>query len=121
MKKKVLIVEDDQALSDAFSMILAKEYDVNVAYDGKEALELTGKNTYAIILLDLLMPVMDGKAFLRAFDNKSHTPIIVFSNLDAKSDIEEVMELGASRYMLKSWASPRELLRLVEDTLSEEA
>lgn len=119
MKKKVLIVEDDQALSDAFSMILSKDYDVSVAFDGQEALEKTNTSVFDIILLDLLMPVMDGKAFLRAFDNKSHTPVIVFSNLDAKTDIEEVMQLGATRYMLKSWASPRELLRLVEDTLSD--
>lgn len=121
MKKKILVVEDDQALSDAFSMILSKDYDVDTAFDGKEALEHTAKTTYDIILLDLLMPVMDGKAFLRAFDNKTQIPVIVFSNLDAKNDIEEVMELGATRYMLKSWASPRELLRLVDDTLSEEA
>lgn len=119
MKKKVLIIEDDQALNDAFELILSKDYEVDTAYDGKEALELTDKKTYDVILLDLLMPIMDGKAFLRAFDNKHETPVIVFSNLDAKSDIEEVSQLGATRYMLKSWASPKELLRLVEDTLSE--
>lgn len=118
--KKVLIVEDDQALNDAFRMILEKTYEVDTAFDGKEALEFTDKKTYDIILLDLLMPVMDGKSFLRAFDNTNKTPIVVFSNLDAKSDIEEVSQLGASRYMLKSWASPKELLRLVEDTLNEE-
>lgn len=119
MKKRILVIEDDQALNDAFRLILSKDYEVDTAFDGKEALDQTDKSTYDVILLDLLMPVMDGKAFLRAFDNKHNTPIIVFSNLDAKSDIEEVSQLGASRYMLKSWASPKELLRLIEDTLSE--
>ncbi len=118
MKKKILVVEDDQALNDAFSMILEKDYDVDTAFDGKEALAHTAKTQYDLVLLDLLMPVMDGKEFLRAFENKKQIPVIVFSNLDAKSDIEEVSELGATRYMLKSWASPKELLRLVEDTLA---
>lgn len=118
MKKRILIVEDDQALNDAFSMILEKDYDVDTAFDGKEALEFTQKQSYDLILLDLLMPIMDGKTFLKEFDNTNETPVIVFSNLDAKSDIEEVSELGATRYMLKSWASPKELLRLVQDSLA---
>jgi two-component system response regulator VicR len=118
MKKKILVVEDDQALNDAFTMILANGYDVDAAFDGQEALDLTKNNNYDLILLDLLMPVMDGKAFLRAFKNDKQIPIVVFSNLDAKTDIEEVTQLGAHRYMLKSWASPKELLKLVEDTLA---
>lgn len=118
MKKRILIVEDDQALNDAFMMILAKDYEVDGAFDGKEALDFTKKNEYDLILLDLLMPVMDGKQFLAAYQNKNDIPIIVFSNLDAKSDIVETTQLGATRYMLKSWASPKELLKLVEDTLA---
>lgn len=118
MKKKILIVEDDQALNDAFTMILSNDYDVASAFDGKEALDFTNKSDYDLILLDLLMPVMDGKAFLRSFKNSKQIPIVVFSNLDAKTDIEEVTQLGAHRYMLKSWASPKELLKLVEDMLA---
>lgn len=118
MKKRILIVEDDQALNDAFMMILDKDYTVDGAFDGQEALDFTKKNEYDLILLDLLMPIMDGKQFLKAFQNKNDIPIIVFSNLDAKSDIVETTELGATRYMLKSWASPKELLKLVEDTLA---
>lgn len=118
MKKKILVVEDDQALNDAFSLILETDYDVDTAFDGQEALALVEKNTYDLILLDLLMPVMDGKAFLKSFQNPDDIPVIVFSNLDAKSDVEEVTQLGATRYMLKSWASPKDLLKLVQDTLS---
>jgi len=118
MKKKILVVEDDQSLNDAFSMILENEYDVDTAFDGQEALELVENTQYDLVLLDLLMPIMDGKTFLRSFDNTKRIPVIVFSNLDAKSDIEEVTDLGATRYMLKSWASPKELLKLVADTLA---
>lgn len=118
MKKKILVVEDDQALNDAFTMILGNDYEVDAAFDGQEALDHTNKKQYDLILLDLLMPVMDGKAFLRAFKNTKQIPVVVFSNLDAKTDIEEVTELGAHRYMLKSWASPKELIKLVEDMLA---
>lgn len=118
MKKKILVVEDDQALNDAFSLILENYYDVDTAFDGQEALALVDQKAYDLILLDLLMPVMDGKTFLKSFDNPKKIPVIVFSNLDAKSDIEDVTELGATRYMLKSWASPKELLKLVQDTLA---
>lgn len=118
MSQKVLVVEDDTALSDAFSIVLRNAgYDVSLAHDGKEALELTAKNRYAIILLDLLMPIMDGKEFLRQFENKSDVPIIVFSNLDAKDDIDEALQLGATRYMLKSWASPQKLTELIKETI----
>lgn len=118
MKKKILVVEDDQALNDAFSLILENDYDVDTAFDGQEALVMVDKKEYDLILLDLLMPIMDGKEFLRSFQNPHDIPVIVFSNLDAKSDIEEATELGATRYMLKSWASPKELIRLVQDTLA---
>lgn len=118
MKKKILVVEDDQALNDAFSLILEHEYDVDTAFDGQEALALVDQKGYDLILLDLLMPIMDGKTFLRSFQNPKDIPVIVFSNLDAKSDVEEVTQLGATRYMLKSWASPKELLKLVQDTLA---
>lgn len=118
MSKKVLVVEDDEALSDAFSIILTQAgYDVSLARDGREALTHTAKQTYAVILLDLLMPVMDGKEFLRQFKNTSDTPIIVFSNLDAKDDIDEALQLGATRYMLKSWASPQKLTELIKETI----
>ncbi len=119
MNKKILVVEDDQALSDAFSIVLKKEgYEVDTAFDGKDALERVANDEYDLILLDLLMSVLDGKGFLKKFDNQANTPVIVFSNLDAKDDIDEALRLGASRYMLKAWASPTKLAELVKETLS---
>lgn len=119
VKKKVLLVEDDAALSDAFFTMLQKnDYDVQIAFNGEEALQKLEAYTPDIILLDLLMPVMDGREFLRSFENTSQIPIIVFSNLDAKNEVEEVLALGATRYMLKAWATPKELLRILQDTVS---
>lgn len=116
--KRVLIVEDDRALRDAFSTVLSMRYTVDTAENGKQALDLCQDNTYDIIVLDLMMPVMDGKAFLKAWDNTAQVPVIVFSNMDAKQDVEEALALGATRYLLKSWASPKELIRIVDETIA---
>lgn len=117
--KHILVVEDDPALSDAFSIVLKKEgYDVSVAFNGKEALDKVAEVNPDLILLDLLMPIMGGKEFLEKFENSSETPVIVLSNLDTRSDIQEVLDLGATRYMLKAWASPNELVKLVNETIT---
>lgn len=117
----ILVVEDDPALSDAFSIVLKKEgFEVTVAYNGKEALQKVDANMPELILLDLLMPIMGGKEFLEKFENTNNIPVIVLSNLDTRSDIQEVLNLGASRYMLKAWASPNELVKLVRETLADD-
>ena len=117
-KKTILVVEDDAALSDAFTIILSKDdFSVLRAYNGKEALDILSREQPDLILLDLLMPIMDGREFLRNSKNIHNIPVIVLSNLDTKSEIQEVMDLGASRYMLKAWASPRELIMLAHETI----
>lgn len=116
----ILIVEDDSALNDAFQLVLKNDgFTVTSAYNGQEALDALSTVTPDLIILDLLMPIMDGREFLHAFNNHRHIPIIVLSNLDAKSEIQEIMSLGASRYVLKAWASPRELIKLAYETISE--
>lgn len=118
-KKHILIVEDDLALSDAFSTVLRKEgFTVTCVFNGQEALDLLKHDRVDLILLDIIMPVMDGTEFLRHYTTKTKKPpIIVFSNLDSQNHVSEVYKLGASHYMLKAWASPKELVRIVKRTL----
>lgn len=120
-KDTILIVEDERLLSDAYATILGKEgYEVAVAYDGEEALAVAAKNEPSVILLDLRMPRMGGIEFLRQYDLKAKHPdvkVIVFSNLDTQSEIDEAFALGAQKYMLKAWASPRELAKLIKQLL----
>lgn len=122
--KKILIVEDEHILNEAYELILKKEgYDVSVAFDGKEALELTAQHTPDLILLDLRMPNISGIEFLKKYElHKKHpqVKVIVFSNLDAEKEIDEAYSLGADKYMLKAWASPKELVKLVQNTLEDE-
>lgn len=122
--RKILIVEDERILNEAYELILRKQgYDVSVAYDGQEALDITDRETPDLILLDLRMPNISGIEFLKKYDLKKKHPkvkVIVFSNLDAEKEIDDAYNLGADKYMLKAWASPKELVKLVENTLQIE-
>jgi two-component system, OmpR family, response regulator VicR len=119
--KKILIIEDEKALNDAYQSILkTKGYTVYTAYDGDDALKVARNVEPDLILLDLRMPKMNGLEFLRIYDLKhkhKKTKVIVFSNLDMQKEIDQAYELGAHKYMLKSWASPQELVSLVAKTL----
>lgn len=114
----ILLVEDDIDLCDAYRMILESSgYSVTTAHDGRKALDIINeKGDPDIIFLDLRMPVMDGLAFLREYDAPSHddTTVVVFSNYDAKKEVDAAYELGADRYVLKARAAPKELIRIVE-------
>jgi len=120
---KVLVVEDEKSLSDAYEMILKSEkHDVELALNGHEALDAFKKSKPDLALLDLRMPKMDGIEFLKKLQPSKKYPktkIIVFSNYDDQQEIKEAFELGAHRYILKAWSSPNELLKVVRETLAE--
>jgi two-component system, OmpR family, response regulator VicR len=120
-KQIILIVEDERPLNDAYQTILKKSgYTVYAAYDGEEALKVAAEHEPTLILLDLRMPRMDGIGFLEAYKLPEKHPkvkVIVFSNYDMQKEIDEAYRLGAERYILKAWASPKELLQVVENTL----
>jgi CheY-like chemotaxis protein len=103
-------------------MILESEgIDTRCAENGKVALDLiAAEGDPGIIFLDLRMPVMDGIEFLKNYDAPKHTytEVIVFSNYDAKNEIDAAYELGAQRYVLKARAAPKELIRIVRTILS---
>lgn len=118
----ILVVEDDVSLNDAYKTILsAAGYETRTAFNGEEALKLVKEREPDIIFLDLRMPVLDGIGFLRAYKPKTDHPdvkIIVFSNYDMQQEVDEAYELGAERYVLKAWASPKELIKIVKDTIA---
>ena len=109
---KVLIVEDNDTLNEAYKLILEKDgHDVSTAFNGEEGLEKLKEVSPDLILLDMLMPKMDGLEFLRHFkaDKYPKTTIIILSNLNEDEQVEEARKLGAHRYILKANTSPREL------------
>lgn len=115
----VMIIEDEMVLNDAYAQVLTSAgIKLMRAYNGQEALDLLQDDTPDIILLDLRMPVMDGISFLKKIDPKATMPdtkIIVFSNYDDQKEIDEAFSLGAMHYMLKAWATPDELIKLIRE------
>jgi CheY-like chemotaxis protein len=113
---RVMIVEDEKELHEAYKTILNKEkHQVISAYNGQEALEILHDNDVDLILLDMRMPIMNGIEFLENITQKTTAKIIVFSNIDTQKDIDEAYRLGADRYILKAWASPQELVKVIRD------
>lgn len=105
-KKKILIVEDDEFLRSLTAKRLEKEgYGVAVAVDGESALVTAMDEKPDLILLDLLLPGLDGFEVLGKFKanaNLKKVPVIVFSNLGQKEDIEKAKLLGADQYLIKA-------------------
>ncbi len=109
---KVLIIEDNETLNEAYRLILEKDgHTVQTAFNGEEGLETLKTYKPNLILLDMLMPKMDGLEFLRHFNPVKYpeTTIIILSNLNEDEQVEEARKLGAHRYILKANTSPREL------------
>jgi two-component system response regulator VicR len=119
--QKILVVEDERLLNEAYETILESNgYDVEVAFDGDEAIQKTRSFKPDLILLDLRMPRMSGTQFLKAYNVKKTHPtvkVVVFSNLDNRKEIDEAFKLGANRYILKAWSTPRDLIKLVKEML----
>jgi two-component system response regulator MprA len=97
---RLLIVDDDEAMLDALQLALAGEWEVHVARDGIEALERLEERSVDVILLDLLMPRMDGRLFLHEASRRGiRTPVVIASamvNVPAMS-----RRLGIGRYLQK--------------------
>jgi DNA-binding response OmpR family regulator len=122
---KILIIEDEKNLNEAYQIVLKKaKHKVWAAYNGQEGLDIFKAERPDLVLLDLRMPKMSGVEFLKLLNPAKNYPevkIIVFSNYDDQREVAEAIENGASRYMLKAWSSPAELIKLVKETLEQKA
>ena len=117
----ILIVEDEKLLQDSLSMILKSQgYNVHVAGDGVEAIAFLKTSVPDLILLDYFMPRLSGKEFLENIDiaDYPNTKIIVTSNISDQPVVDEMLRLGAHKYVLKASLSPTDLLRMVDEALS---
>jgi CheY-like chemotaxis protein len=103
-KKRILIAEDEKAITSVLQIKLGSNgFEVDIANNGREAIELLKAKQYDVVLLDLIMPIINGFEVLE-FAHKSgvKAPIIVTSNLSQKEDIEKAKSLGAKQYFVKS-------------------
>jgi DNA-binding response OmpR family regulator len=104
ISKKILIVEDEKPLSHALELKLAHEgFTVTVASNGRECLELIESQSFDVVLLDLIMPEVDGFQVLEQIQKKPNGPaVFVLSNLSQSEDEQRVLALGARKFFIKS-------------------
>jgi two-component system, OmpR family, response regulator VicR len=105
VQHKILLVEDDTAISDMVKSLLLKEgYKVSTAYDGEEALHVFSKESFDMILLDLMLPKLDGMEFLKIIREKSMLPILIMSAKDGDLDKALGLGFGADDYIAKPFS-----------------
>ncbi|HPX94543.1 MAG TPA: response regulator [Candidatus Moranbacteria bacterium] len=122
-KKIVLIVEDDAFIRDIYSVKFSQEgYQTEIATNGIEALSKLEKIFPDIIILDVVMPHMDGMETLRNIkknDRLKNIPIIMLTNVSEKEKIDESMEGGVEEYLIKSHFAPSEIVEKVNSLLNK--
>ena len=113
MARNILVVEDDRNISDLIRMYLEKEgFDVRIAYDGGKAVEEYDRQAPDMVLLDIMLPVMDGWSVCAHIREKAKTPIIM---LTAKSEVNDRitgLEMGADDYLVKPFEMKELMARI---------
>lgn len=123
MAKKILIVDDDLYIRDLYEEILKDEgYEVTSAADGKEGLDKLETGGYDLVLLDVMMPKIDGISVLSKLQiiepKTKNGPIILLTNLSQGPVIEDGMKKGAKSYLIKADLTPDQLVKKVKEFLN---
>ena len=121
MDKKILIVEDDKFLRELISQKITKEgYQVVEAIDGEDGVKKAKEEKPDLILLDLILPGIDGFEVLSSIKEDpslSQVPVIILSNLGQKDDVERGLKLGAADYLIKAHFTPGEIIEKIKKSL----
>lgn len=121
-KYKILIIDDDEFLLDMYSMKFRElGYGVEIAFNGLDALEKIKNGLEpSVILVDIVMPNMDGFEFLRQAKKENllkKSKVVVLSNLGQEEDIKKGKELGVDDYIVKAYFTPTEVTKKIEELL----
>ena len=118
---KILLIEDDPFLLSMYSTKFELEkFNVICASDGEEGLKMAKSSAPTIILLDILMPKMNGFEVLEGLKKDKltrHIPVILLTNLNQKDDIEKGLALGADDYLIKAHFMPSEVVDKIKKVL----
>lgn len=119
--KKILIIEDEPAQATTIDLAMKKAgFETVVAHDGSEGLNSAMSNIPDLILLDLVLPKIDGVSVLkqlRANDATAKIPILILTNLASGETVKEVIEAGGTDYLVKTDYTLEQLVHKVEDIL----
>ena len=114
MAKKILIIEDDKFLRELITRKLIQEnFEISEAVDGEEGLKKIKEEKPALILLDLILPGIDGFEVLTKMKEDpglASIPVIILSNLGQREDVERGLKLGAVDYLVKAHFTPNEII-----------
>lgn len=120
---KILLVEDDEMLHDMYTQKFKTHgYDVVSAYNGVEGVKLAEAEQPSLILLDVIMPKMDGFVALKKIRKNPSTvniPVILLTNLGQEEDVKKGKELGADDYFIKANHTPQEVVDKVNELLKK--
>jgi CheY-like chemotaxis protein len=116
--RKILLIEDEEAIAQIYKLAFEKKgYLVDAAKNGAWGVKLSGQNNYDIIIMDMVMPAMNGYDAIkeiRSNEMTKKTPIIILSNSAQDKDVKKALALGASSYLLKSQITPAALVKEAE-------
>lgn len=121
-KPRILIVEDSSNLRHGYAGMLKQEgFDVYEAVDGDDALTKVEDVQPDVILLDLMMPKMNGLEFLQKYDTKKHrhTDVVVYSQSMSVEMVNKAMAFGVKKYMQKAFMTPHQMKSTIEELLSK--
>ncbi|MFH0937616.1 MAG: response regulator [Candidatus Daviesbacteria bacterium] len=122
--KKILIIEDDQFLRDFYQELLTSEgYQIDIAEDGAIGWEKIHQGGYSLVLLDIMLPKMDGLQILRNLKTNPAAsplgPIVVLTNLGSDAIVNQAFSLGVAGYLVKSAMNPDEVLKEIDSFLQK--
>jgi len=121
MPKTILIIEDDKFLRELIVQKLIKEgFEISEAVDGEEGMKKVKEEKPDLILLDLILPGIDGFEVLARMKEDpvlAAIPVIILSNLGQKEDVERGLKLGAVDYLIKAHFTPGEIIEKVKTVL----
>jgi len=122
MARNILLVEDDPFLVDIYIKKLQQAgFNVSNVDSGEEALKVVKETPFDLVLLDIVVPDLDGWEILKQIKSpeaQNHPKVIVFSNLGQKSEVEKGIQLGADKYLIKANYTPTEVIEEVRKALS---
>lgn len=120
----ILIIEDDLFLRDILSQKFGKAgFTVVGAVDAEEAFAALEKDNISLVLLDILLPGVDGQFILAKIKESKawrSIPVVIVSNLDSPEEKRKALDAGAARYLLKAEHTPEEIVRAVNDVLAKQ-
>lgn len=122
---KVLLVEDDTFIGRMYTKKLSDQgFDVVAATDGEHGLTLARETSPDIILLDIMLPKMDGWEVLNALKEDPNTatvPVVLLTNLGSEDDIQHGLNLGAIDYLIKAHFVPSDVVKKIHEIISRTA